>query len=249
MKMVAVNGLNSKEDNTFKKKAGCFSSCQLSLTHTLHNPLKTISKMGTRNLTMVIQNEETKVAQYGQWDGYPNGQGATIVKFLLANLGNNLEKFRQAVSKCSWLTDEENNEMTKAAYVMAQLRKAKDPANPTEAEVKSAEKYATEKMSGDMAGWMNMEESECYKITAPGLSRDFGAEILQFIQDKDGNTDFLEDGLFCEWAYKVNLDNNTLEVYCGGNNLLATFTFDQLQELGVGGFVDECNALASEDED
>jgi len=27
--------------------------------------------MGTRHLTMVIQNKEPKVAQYGQWDGYP----------------------------------------------------------------------------------------------------------------------------------------------------------------------------------
>ena len=39
--------------------------------------------MGTRNLTTVIKNSETKVAQYGQWDGYPGGQGLTALKFLL----------------------------------------------------------------------------------------------------------------------------------------------------------------------
>jgi len=29
--------------------------------------------MGTRNLTIVTSNGKTKVAQYGQWDGYPGG--------------------------------------------------------------------------------------------------------------------------------------------------------------------------------
>jgi len=38
--------------------------------------------MGTRNLTMVISDGKTKIAQYGQWDGYPSGQGADILAFL-----------------------------------------------------------------------------------------------------------------------------------------------------------------------
>ena len=38
--------------------------------------------MGTRNLTIVYVDGEYKVAQYGQWDGYPEGQGATCLDFL-----------------------------------------------------------------------------------------------------------------------------------------------------------------------
>ena len=38
--------------------------------------------METRHLTLVYKNGAFKVAQYGQWDGYPSGQGLTALKFL-----------------------------------------------------------------------------------------------------------------------------------------------------------------------
>lgn len=51
--------------------------------------------MGTRNLTKVIDKDGiVRVAQYGQWDGYPSGQGLTALyhahnaQMILANLGN-----------------------------------------------------------------------------------------------------------------------------------------------------------------
>lgn len=31
--------------------------------------------MGTRNPTAVVLDGEYKLAQYGQWDGFPSGQG------------------------------------------------------------------------------------------------------------------------------------------------------------------------------
>lgn len=37
--------------------------------------------MGTRHKIKVIYNGELKVNQYGQWDGYPTGQGADVLKF------------------------------------------------------------------------------------------------------------------------------------------------------------------------
>src|SRR3546814_20563425 len=42
--------------------------------------------MGTRNLTCVVVDGAYKVAQYGQWDGYPSGQGATARAFLREQL-------------------------------------------------------------------------------------------------------------------------------------------------------------------
>ena len=58
--------------------------------------------MGTRNLTMVYLNGEYKVAQYGQWDGYPEATGCLILKFLT---GVKLDYFKKAISiyrSCSY---------------------------------------------------------------------------------------------------------------------------------------------------
>lgn len=38
--------------------------------------------MGTRNLTAVFYKGEYRIAQYGQWDGYPEGQGKTVLEFV-----------------------------------------------------------------------------------------------------------------------------------------------------------------------
>lgn len=60
--------------------------------------------MGTRNLTMVQLNNEIKVAQYGQWDGEPDGQGVTVLEFC-SNKAN-LEKLKERLSHVSFLEDE-----------------------------------------------------------------------------------------------------------------------------------------------
>jgi hypothetical protein len=46
-------------------------------------PEKKGTPMGTRNLTVVKNHHgETKIAQYGQWDGYPSYSGIQALEFL-----------------------------------------------------------------------------------------------------------------------------------------------------------------------
>lgn len=150
--------------------------------------------MGTRHLTCVVKDGAFKVAQYGQWDGYPEGQGATIVEFLqrIQKLPDGLQQFREAVDNCTFLSDEE----IRSSWINA----GADPESD----------YVTTEVSD--------RHGEMY----PALSRDTGARVLEYIFNQRGGSlknsvDFAGDSLFCEWAYVIDLDHNVLEVYTGFN--------------------------------
>lgn len=147
--------------------------------------------MGTRHLVAVMKNKEYKVAQYGQWDGYPSGQGLTVLNFLREA---NLDKFREQISKCKFIEDE-------------------DFYNKAYAELNIDTKD----------GYVSFEDAEIFASKYPQLSRDIGGKILDFVLNNNDvlltdSIDFANDSLFCEWAYVVDLDKNLLEVYQGFNS-------------------------------
>ena len=85
--------------------------------------------MGTRGLTKVIDKDGIlKVAQYGQWDHYPSGQGANILNIIskfhaLENLSLGLKRVYfmtnpqhdKLVAKTDW-QDSDSVDMFKAMY-------------------------------------------------------------------------------------------------------------------------------------
>ena len=87
---------------------------------------------------------------------------------------------------------------------------------------------------------MNGEQSAKYKEKYPFLTRDNGASILSLLNDASteenlwihDNSEFAADSLFCEWAYVIDLDKETFEVYKGFNQtpLEKTERFYYLQE-------------------
>jgi hypothetical protein len=62
--------------------------------------------MGTRGLTKVIKNDKVVVAQYGQWDHYPSGQGLTALRFLRDEA--NVEKLDKGLY---WLYEVESKDV------------------------------------------------------------------------------------------------------------------------------------------
>lgn len=148
--------------------------------------------MGTRNLTCVVLNGEYKVAQYGQFDGYPSGGGKFILSFLRELNSQSKEEFKK---KISGLT------ASSGAFV----------------------KECWIKCGADGSrAFTTMDVSDRFEKEFPQFHRSTGAEILKMVLD--GKTDsvylnkeFAEDSLFCEWAYVVDLDKDTFEIYRGFN--------------------------------
>jgi len=154
--------------------------------------------MGTRNITMVVSGRATKLAQYGQWDGYPEGQGLTVLAFSRDNLRTPDDRaaFAHQLELVRFISPEQFKglwEKVLGAPIIG------DKWRPTDAQVDE------------------------FKRRHPYFTRDHGAEILSLVAKADGpvetrdETDFLADSLMCEWAYVIDLDQLTLEVFRGFN--------------------------------
>jgi len=68
--------------------------------------------MGTRNLTKVIDKDGiTRVAQYGQWDGYPSYTGTRILGFIKEY--KMIDKIEMSLAKARFITPAESDEIFK----------------------------------------------------------------------------------------------------------------------------------------
>lgn len=158
--------------------------------------------MGTRNLTLIQVDGETKVAQYGQWDGYPSGRGVAILEVLR---NADLQKLKDRVRALRATPDSDDDGPEWKKYL--RLKAAFDK------EHESDYSEATRKR----------QLSQLLKTPGYRWSRDCGGNgILTMLLDDELtfndvalNEDFAGDGLFCEWAYIIDLDRNMLEVYAG----------------------------------
>lgn len=60
--------------------------------------------MGTRNLVVITLDSKMVVAQYGQFDGYPEWSGVEILKFFRRV---DMDKFRAKLGRCKFVSYEE----------------------------------------------------------------------------------------------------------------------------------------------
>lgn len=151
--------------------------------------------MGTRGLYAAVIDSTMPLAQYGQWDAYPSGQGLTTLAFVrsLAADGERERTFAAALRKLRAVTKEDQIDYYAKAGVVL------DPSTP----------------------WITVDDAKRIAEVVPQMSRDTCADIFELVaaggvEFVNTESDFAHDGLFCEWAYVVDLDRHELRVYAGG---------------------------------
>ena len=146
--------------------------------------------MGTRNLTAVFIDGEYKVAQYGQWDGYPGGQGMTALHFLRDEMEE--ERFKDAVRKSVFIDPKELWKL-QMSYGMSE----------------------DGLMTLTDAGKMKKKYPEFSRDTGAEILK-----LIQDRPDGmklNNNIGFAAESLFCEWAWVIDFDAGTFEAYRGFN--------------------------------
>jgi hypothetical protein len=170
--------------------------------------------MGTRNLSLCKKDGQIKIAQYGQWDGYPSGQGATILKFCQRK--ENLQRLESCLPKihlAEELTEfiEEYNGLCPRYY--SKMDKRTD-------EMKL---WWNTLMHRDIGG--EIFENIAYLDTSK-MPMVMGDNIyISLYSDLDKTNNYCD--IWIEYAYLINFDTNKLECY-GYGNLLKEYDLDNL---------------------
>ena len=161
--------------------------------------------MGTRHLITAFDEQgELKVAQYGQWDGYPSGQGITMLNILRYTTrtdytGKLVSEVANGLARCRWGSEDELNAIYNSLPEM---------------------------------NYLGTDDSKNFNLLYPNLTRDTGADILNVVAWSVGevllvdHSDFAEDELFCEGIYSVNYQSKMFTSKYDG--LVVSFPLDDL---------------------
>jgi len=157
--------------------------------------------MGTRGLSGFKYEGKHKV-MYNQFDSYPDGLGHWVAEFV------------QLVQKeKGWDVLKEN---------VANLEVVDEGDKPTK---KQQEKYAcyadTRVSSRSLDEWYVLMR----KLQGDKILHEVYKGKVGHIPDA---RKFIEDSLFCEYAYIVNLDTMCLDCYNGGRNKIASIPFKEV---------------------
>ncbi len=190
--------------------------------------------MGTRHFQKVINKEgEVKIAQYGQWDGYPSGQGVEILRYLKSG---NLAKYQEELDKIPLINDEQkkmvNQEGDKWAKKYPYL--SRDCGSDIHQMIED----------GNVKFVLHMDDDEANQWCEGFYTIDFKENVFISVFDKELR--YPLDNLPTEEKYLRDNENNDEEPEEGVNSFAASFD-DKIKS--VEGIVERLEEILVEDED
>lgn len=155
------------------------------------------------------------IAQYGQWDGYPESQGLKIWRFVWKNTGD-LLRLKAGLDHVKIITDEERDQL------IPDLSGNLDPV-----------------LRAQIAAGVDLIPDSLSRNTGAGIL-ELAAQATEKRPVKVVNSlEFINDQLMCEWVYVLDLDANVLEVYASDHGPWAyshmdITAHDRSKEVGGG---------------
>ena len=146
--------------------------------------------MGTRNLTIVRSKKKDKVIQYGQWDGYPEGQGRAISEFLRVA---DLNQFKKQVDSLKTYSKRAIKQAYKDAghtgedWVLMDIAKKVYAAHP----------------------------ALCRDHGAGILEFIYNGDVKKVALAPEWNGKTVDEGSWVEYYYLIDLDNETIQMNGG----------------------------------
>ena len=159
--------------------------------------------MGTRHFIGVISDGKYKIANYGQFDGYIEGQGAMILNFLSKA---DLNIFRKKLNNCRFIEQSELRQL----YVNAG--------------------DVPENKSGFVTSEVAKNFSEMYPSLTREAGAHILDIVYNSIGEVPlwNREDFLSDELWCEFGYVIDMDRETLHCYRMGRHMFAEYLIADL---------------------
>lgn len=177
--------------------------------------------MGTRNLSICQQGNKLKIKQYGQWDGYPSGQGITILKFCQNK--SNLEKLKIMLSKITMDWEDQKD------YINEYDKLCPNYSNELDLRTKEMKYHFQHFCSRDVGGEIFNNIINC---DANKLPKCFKGKI--YLQEYERESEYSQYhkgdylDMWIEYAYVINFDMNTLDCYGFGWDGAISFSLDNL---------------------
>ncbi|AEO54286.1 hypothetical protein MYCTH_2313755 [Thermothelomyces thermophilus ATCC 42464] len=169
--------------------------------------------MGTRHLICVFWKGKWVLAQYGQFDGYPEGQGVKIFNFL--SYARNIDNLKAGLDHYIYEpTKEELDAIWAECDAWDENRLAQ--GLPYQHNMFGINQLYPSLARETSAGILGIIARASQTGSEDGTDGSAGMRAKKVPVSLD--LEFANETLFCEWAYVIDLDKEILEIYGGGEH-------------------------------